>query len=49
LPRLAVLAVIAALGVWLVSRMRGATADTPAQDASATADEPGRRLAAAGN
>jgi hypothetical protein len=47
LPRLAVIAAVAALGVWLASRKRESAAYEPGEDASAASDETGRRLAAA--
>jgi hypothetical protein len=55
LPRLVVLAAVAAGGVWLASRKRDSAADEPAEDASVASDETGsvasdetgRRLAAA--
>jgi hypothetical protein len=47
LPRLVVLAAVAAGGVWLASRKREAAAVEPAEDASVASDETGRRLAAA--
>jgi hypothetical protein len=49
LPGFAVLAAIAALGLWLANRKRETAAYTPVEDASVAADETGRRLAAAGN
>jgi hypothetical protein len=47
LPRLAVLAAVAALAVWLASRKRESAAYGPGEDASVPSDETGRRLAAA--
>ena len=47
LPRVAVLAVIVGIVVWLVSRKRETTAYGPAEDASVASDETGRRLTAA--
>jgi hypothetical protein len=51
LPRVAVLAAVVGVGVWLAARRRGGSAtDRPDEDdASVATDETGRRLAAAGS
>jgi hypothetical protein len=49
LPRFAVLAAIVGLGLLLANRKRSTADYRPEEDASAAADETGRRLAAAGS
>jgi hypothetical protein len=49
LPRIAVVAAIATLGLWLAKRTRTTATYRPDEDGSVAADDTGRRLAAAGN